>query len=48
MELDLPVDNIVNELALDNEFRGEVLKPTDLFGINNNGEDLTWGAMYSK
>ena len=35
MELDLPVDNIVNELALDNEFGSEVFEPPDLFGIND-------------
>jgi hypothetical protein len=35
MELDLLIDDIVNELALDNEFGSEVLEPPDFFGIND-------------
>jgi hypothetical protein len=35
MELDLCIDDIVNELALDNEFGREVLEPPDLLGIND-------------
>jgi hypothetical protein len=35
MELDLLVDDIVNELALDHELGGEVLEPPDFFGIYN-------------
>jgi hypothetical protein len=33
MELDLLVDDIMNELALDDELGGEVLEPPNLFGI---------------
>jgi hypothetical protein len=33
MELDLLIDNIVNELALDDKFGSEVLEPPDFFGI---------------
>jgi hypothetical protein len=35
MELDLLVDDIVNELALDNKFGGEILEPPDFFRIND-------------
>jgi hypothetical protein len=35
MELDLLIDNIVNELALDDKFGSEVFEPTDFFGIND-------------
>jgi hypothetical protein len=35
MELDLLVDDIMNELALDDKFGSEVLEPPDFFGINN-------------
>jgi len=35
MELDLLIDDIMNELALDNEFGGEVLEPPDFFRIND-------------
>ena len=35
MELDLLIDDIVNELALDNKFGGEFLEPPDFFRINN-------------
>ena len=37
MELDLLVDNIMDELALDNELGGEVLKPPDFLGAHNRG-----------
>ena len=37
MELDLLIDDIVNELALDNEFGSKVLEPPDFFGINDRG-----------
>ena len=41
MELDLLVDDIVNELALDNEFGREILEPPDLFRINyGRGSDV--------
>jgi hypothetical protein len=33
MELDLLIDDIVNERALDNELGGEVLEPPDFFWI---------------
>ena len=33
MELDLLIDDIVNELALDNKFGREVLEPPDFFGM---------------
>jgi hypothetical protein len=35
MELDLLVDDIVNELALDDKFGSEVLEPPDFFRIYN-------------
>jgi hypothetical protein len=35
MELDLVVDNVVNELALDNKFGCECLEPLYFFRINN-------------
>jgi hypothetical protein len=35
MELDLLVDDIMNELALDDKFGSEVLEPPDFFGIND-------------
>jgi hypothetical protein len=35
MELDLLIDDIVNELALDDKFGSEVLEPPDFFGIND-------------
>jgi len=37
MELDLLIDDIVNELALHNEFGSEVLEPPDFFRINDRG-----------
>ena len=33
MELDLRIDDIMNELALDDKFGSEVLEPTDFFGM---------------
>jgi hypothetical protein len=35
MELDLLIDDIMNELALDNKLGREVLEPPDFFGIND-------------
>jgi hypothetical protein len=46
MELDLLVDDIVNELALDNEFGGEVLEPPDLFGIHDRGGSDIGGNVF--
>jgi hypothetical protein len=41
MELDLFIDDLVNELALDNEFGSKVLEPPDFFGINyGSGLDI--------
>ena len=41
MELYLPVDDIVNELALDDELGREILEPPDLFGIHHRvGPDV--------
>jgi hypothetical protein len=37
MELDLLVYDIVNDLALDNEFGHDVLEPPDIFGIYDRG-----------
>jgi hypothetical protein len=35
MVLDLLVDNIMNNLALDDKLGGEILEPPDFFGIYN-------------
>ena len=35
MELDLRIDDIMNELALNDKLGSEVLEPPDFFGINN-------------
>ena len=35
MELDLLVDDIMDELALDHELGGEVLQPPDFFGTGD-------------
>jgi hypothetical protein len=46
MELDLLIDDIVNELALDDKFGSEVLEPPDFFRINNWCGFDVWGDVF--
>jgi hypothetical protein len=46
MELDLLVDDVMDELALDYEFRLECLEPLDLFGIDNCPGFNVWGDIF--
>jgi hypothetical protein len=46
MELDLLVDDIMNELALDDKFRREVLEPPYFFGINDWCGFDVWGDVF--
>jgi hypothetical protein len=46
MELDLLIDDIMNELALDDKLGSEVLKPPDFFGINDWCGFDVWGNVF--